>query len=278
MLHALHGNFGTPADWEAALPPGFPARRWNLWEIRRQHAETATLAGFADWLNQQATPSSGVGAAQLISSDLSDLSVGSGQFSRSAQSMSAPRILAGYSLGARLALHALTARPDLWQAAMLLAPHPGLPDPGERAARLLHDQTWAARCRQSLWPELLEAWNTQPVLADGPPPSASESWRTEIASAFDGWSLGHQPDLLPALAKIKVPILWITGAKDLKFTALAAQAAAVSPNIQHHILPHCGHRLLQQAAAEIRALILHFLEDLPHPGQSSSSSPSPRPR
>ncbi|MES2708775.1 MAG: alpha/beta fold hydrolase, partial [Verrucomicrobiota bacterium] len=181
----------------------------------------------------------------------------------------APRILLGYSLGARLALHALTtAPPGLWQAAILLAPHPGLPDPAERATRLAHDQTWADRTRLTPWPEVLNAWNAQPVLAGGPSPSASESWRPEIAAAFEGWSLGHQPSLLPALAQTRIPLLWITGARDLKFTALAAQAAALSPHIRHHILPACGHRLLHQAPGEIRTLISRFLQNPPRPDPS----------
>lgn len=256
MIHALHGNFGTPSDWEATLPPDIPAHCWNLWQIRRQHPETATLPGFANWLNQQIKPGTGPASIESIESIPSIESI---------QPAPPPRILAGYSLGARLALHALTARPDLWQAAVLLAPHPGLADPSERAARLTHDQTWATRTRQAPWPDLLEAWNAQPVLAGGPPPSAPESWRSEIAAAFENWSLGHQPDLLPALAQTKIPVLWITGALDPKFTRLAAQAAAAAPNIQHHILPHSGHRLLQQAPREIHALILHFLQNLPQP-------------
>jgi hypothetical protein len=53
MIHALHGNFGLPTDWDAALPPAVPARAWHLWEIRRHHPEARTLTGFATWFNDQ---------------------------------------------------------------------------------------------------------------------------------------------------------------------------------------------------------------------------------
>lgn len=254
MLHALHGNFGTPADWEPSLPPELPAKCWNLWQIRRDFPEARTLSGFAHWLNQQAATASASHTA-----------------SNPAPSPPAPIILAGYSLGGRLALATLAAAPPgLWQAAILLAPHPGLSGSVERAARLTHDQTWAERCRHQPWPKLLADWNAQPVLAGDHPPSAPESWRAEIASAFENWSLGHQPDYLPFLRQIRIPILWITGSQDLKFTALAAQADASFssaetasspglPRLTHHILPHCGHRLLQQSPQKIRSLVREFL-------------------
>ncbi|MDB6135737.1 MAG: hypothetical protein JWM59_3980 [Verrucomicrobiales bacterium] len=241
MLHALHGNFGSPADWDAVLSglsTPVPVRCWNLWEIRRRHPEAATLEGFARWLNHQA--------------------------SQEVKTGSDPRILAGYSLGGRLALQALTLRPDLWQAAILLGPHPGLEAPAERYARLRHDQTWADYTRQAPWPELLTDWNTQPVLAGGPAPSAAEEWRSEIAGAFEDWSLGHQAGgLMASLAGNPVPVLWITGEQDVKFTALGAAAACVVPLIRHHILPGCGHRLLQQDPQAVRALVSGFLNSLP---------------
>lgn len=241
MLHALHGNFGSPADWDAVLtgiPAPSPVHCWNLWEIRRRHPEAATLEGFTRWLNRQASQEAG------IRPDF--------------------RILAGYSLGGRLALQALALRPDLWQAAILLAPHPGLEDPAERSARLRHDQSWADRTRQAPWPDLLTRWNAQPVLAGGPAPSAAEEWRPEIAGAFEDWSLGHQPDsLLAALADHPLPVLWITGERDVKFTALGAAAARVVPQVRHHILPGCGHRLLQQDPQAVRVLVSRFLHSLP---------------
>lgn len=241
MLHALHGNFGSPNDWDAVLSGisiPVPARCWNLWEIRRRYPEAATFEGFARWLNNQG--------------------------GQEAKSGFAPRILAGYSLGGRLALQALTLRPELWQAAILLAPHPGLEDPAERSARLRHDQAWADRTRQAPWPELLTDWNAQPVLAGGPVPSAAEEWRPEIAGAFEDWSLGHQSGGPPAsLADNPVPVLWITGELDVKFTALATAAARVVPLIRHHILPGCGHRLLQQDPQALRALVSRFLNSLP---------------
>ena len=41
-------------------------------------------------------------------------------------------VLLGYSMGGRLALHALLARPTLWQSAIVVSAHPGLAAVEER--------------------------------------------------------------------------------------------------------------------------------------------------
>ncbi|RLB41429.1 MAG: hypothetical protein DRH23_17845, partial [Deltaproteobacteria bacterium] len=45
-----------------------------------------------------------------------------------ASSLQSPRLLCGYSLGARLALGLLVRQPCLFDAALLIGLHPGLPD------------------------------------------------------------------------------------------------------------------------------------------------------
>lgn len=226
MIHALHGNFGQPSDWLAALPPTLPAHSWPLWEIRRHHPEARSLDGFARWFNHQvaALPANG------------------------------PRLLAGYSLGGRLALHILKNQPQLWQGALLLSTHPGLASPAQRSARRTHDAAWSQRCLTLPWPDLLAAWNAQPVLHSSapPPPPPPETWRPEIASAFLDWSLGAQADLIPDWPCLAPPIALLSGAADAKFTALAQSLVSDLPRATLLTLPHCGHRLLTEAPREIQ--------------------------
>ncbi len=227
MIHALHGNFGLPSDWDAALPPGVPAKAWHLWEIRQHHPETHTLTGFASWFNDQIE----------------------------ALPPEPHRLLAGYSLGGRLALHVLADRPALWHRALLLSTHPGLGTLTERTARLTHDLAWQARCLHGPWPEVSAAWNAQPVLrGTSPPPGLLplEPWRQEIAGAFDGWSLGHQENLLPALALLPCTGRWLAGANDHKFSHLARVATAQLPGFNLLIVPQAGHRLTAEKADIIK--------------------------
>ena len=234
MIHALHGNFGLPTDWTAALPAHLPATTYHLWQIRRHHSETHTLTGFAKWLNPQIA----------------------------ALPPDPHRLLIGYSLGGRLALHLIADRPDLWPRALLLSTHPGLTSNVNRTARLVHDAAWKTRCLTTPLPALLDAWHAQPVLSSNipsTPPDPLAPWLPEIADAFTGWSLGLQADHLPLLAPLPTTGLWLTGANDLKFNALAEQATRTLPHFTHQTIPHSGHRLLTDQPLAVSSAILQLL-------------------
>lgn len=231
MIHALHGNAGMPDDLSQILRSlEFPYHAWHLWRFLDEHPEAHSLYGFAD-------------AFQASVERRGD----------------SPRILFGYSLGARLALHALTRFPDKWDAAILISAHPGLPSEQERADRLIQDQTWAVRFLRDPWQQVMQAWNAQPVLAGETVPPYDqllvETWRREVALAFDPWSLGRQDDLRPLLPAVQTPVLWLTGCRDEKFTALAATACGLLPKGQHVKIKDAGHRVhLDQPAAVVHAV------------------------
>jgi len=159
------------------------------------------------------------------------------------------RVLVGYSMGGRLALHALLADPTPWQAAVIVSAHPGLEDEGERAGRRAADADWASRALMGDWASFLHDWEMQPVLAgaviDDTTGRASRlsQRRREIARSFVDWSLGAQQPLWQRLAEIHIPVLWITGADDGKFTALARRAVALMPNAEHLVIDGAGHRV-----------------------------------
>jgi 2-succinyl-6-hydroxy-2,4-cyclohexadiene-1-carboxylate synthase len=233
MIHALHGNFGLPSDWDAALPPSVPAKAWHLWEIRRHHPEARTLTGFATWFNNQ---------IETLPPDPC-------------------RILAGYSLGGRLAFHVLLDRPALWHRALIISAHPGLTTEAERTARRALDATWKDRCRNCPWPEVLAAWNAQPILQSPQGPAsnlASDDWAKDIAEAFDGWSLGQQQYLVPTLASLPCSGLWMVGTKDAKFTDLAKSTMPSLAGFKLRLNAGGGHRFLPLHAA----LVLATLEEL----------------
>lgn len=164
--------------------------------------------------------------------------------------------LVGYSLGGRLALQAAAAAPQKFRRVVVLSAHPGLTTQHERLERLEQDKLWSERAAHLPWAEFLQQWDAQDVLGSGTSNRlALERYRAPISQAFRFWSLGHQDDLRPALALVSCPLHWITGAKDQKFTALAARAGCG----RHHVIPGAGHRLLApdlapQVAALLRSL------------------------
>ena len=88
---------------------------------------------------------------------------------------------------------------------------------------------------------------------------ALEPKRERIAAAFDRWSLGRQEDLLPGLAEVTIPVLWINGALDEKFSRIGAAACEVLPGGEHAVVEGCGHRVPWEAPGEFSKLIMQFL-------------------
>ena len=225
---ALHGNLGTTADWDL---PGCPdIHPIDLWD----HVDL----DFHDFAAALAVP----------------LAAG----------LEKP-ILAGYSLGGRLALHALAAFPDRWCGAVIVSAHPGLCCVEDRLARRTSDAIWAERARTMEWGAFLDQWNAQPLFGKAPPTlrtrqSALEARREAIAKAFETWSLGRQEDLRSRLGRFAGPVLWITGENDARFTRLGVEMAAVFPDFRHVVVPGAGHRVLEDGAEVVGREVVALVE------------------
>jgi 2-succinyl-6-hydroxy-2,4-cyclohexadiene-1-carboxylate synthase len=241
----LHGSVGSAADWRSLgaelATAGIGSRAVDLW--RFLECEPMPPAVFAQALNAEAL----------------------GEAPRGRH-----RVLLGYSLGGRLALHALLGQPHPWQAAIIISAHPGLEDGNERATRLAADAIWAARAFRDDWQLFLDDWNAQPLLAGAPirEPAASRNLslrRREIARSFVDWSLGNQQPLWSALSAITIPTLWIAGEADTKYRALAERAATLVPGASLAIAPSAGHRVPWDAGPWLAAQIRDFLLASHHP-------------
>lgn len=230
MIYALHGFLGRPEDWEGVFGAG-QARCPDLFvldEIKN---------GLWGW---------------------------SERFNAAVQRESCtPRILCGYSLGGRLALHALLAAPDLWDAAIILSAHPGLACSSERLERCASDKIWAARFRNEPWEGVLAAWDSQKIFTHDPPNKSRLEVafdREALAAVFEHWSLGLQDDLRPSLAALDLPILFVTGALDAAYSSLGASLRLRSKTSRCLSLPLAGHRLLCNNA--LNKPIAPFIEEI----------------
>ena len=237
VIWALHGNVGAPEDWDflvGTCPEEIPLRNIPLWP---------SLSG--------ATPSLGQWGAQ---------------FAAEVRVSEDPRpILLGYSLGGRLALEALCADETLWAGAMFVSTHPGILSVEERRDRLASDRHWGEAARTLPWQDFLNRWNAQGVLAGSPPSphqSRLEPWREQIATAFDIWSLGRQTPLEERILQRAVPIMWITGELDHRFSSRAADMVRCIPSASHAVFPKTGHRILQEQPALLSKAVHAFVQDL----------------
>lgn len=170
-------------------------------------------------------------------------------------------ILMGYSLGGRLALHALLAHPSRWTGAILISTHPGLSDPKRREERLQRDQIWADRFLSEPWDHLMKEWNSQPVLASSKPLERKEKnyCRKTLAQMLTTWSLGSQEDLQKPLSELPVPILWVTGEED---------HFSMQPKLSHPLSSICsigssGHRVPWDAPKPFKTCVASWVQTLP---------------
>lgn len=165
-----------------------------------------------------------------------------------AEKLPAPRILAGYSLGGRLALHALCRKPQLWTRAFILSANPGLNDPFVKQQRLREDLKWADRFLNNPWNELMKDWNSRGALKSSPPLVLQESnyCRNRLAAELDFWSLGRQEDLKPQIEILDIPITWIVGGLDQAFLDIALTLKFKHQESRTVIVPDAGHRLLHE--------------------------------
>ena len=161
----------------------------------------------------------------------------------------------GYSLGARVAL-ALLATGRVPRA-ILISVNPGLPDE-EKIARRDTDAAWARRFRTQPLPDVLDAWEAQPLFATQARVSASllEARRArrlmhdpeQLARSLETMGLAEMPDYRSAITEDNCEL--VVGADDAKYVALAKVLPAPMA-----VIPASGHDpLLEQPAALARVL------------------------
>ncbi len=225
-LVALHGFLGRASDWDA-LGPLFPDATMaavDLWAM-------LASPGAADWAS--------VGRA--LDGALAEATGGDA---------AGPVFVIGYSFGARLALSSrlLAAPGSPVRGCCFVSCNPGYEedDDGARATRRASDETWARRILEWPEPEIWRAWDAQPVFQGSGPPLPRlglPAPRAVLATALRRFSLGAQPDFRPRLHAWPSPVLWITGALDTKFTALARELASGGVPATYMTCDGAGHRV-----------------------------------
>ena len=208
---ALHGFLGLPSDWSLVEADGgsfgSAVQAVDLWR--------SPVGSFDDWVTQflASLPASG-------------------------------NVLVGYSLGGRLAMHAVLRAPSRFRAVVFVSANPGLASGAERASRLVADRVWAGRFAREEWPSLMQAWGDQAVFRRSTPGLVLERReedfsREKLSLAMERWSLGAQEDLRRGLLGLSVPSLYVTGEEDTKFTTLIREMGVR----RHVVIPGAGHRV-----------------------------------
>lgn len=171
-----------------------------------------------------------------------------------------PVILVGYSLGARIAMYGLAKQ--RWQDINIVGViseggNFGFQDDKQRQRRFASDEQWAKRFSLELIVEVLNDWYQQPIFSglNHEQRQSLVEFRSDnlgvcIAEMLIATSLGKQPYLLDDLMQQSVPIHYICGAEDAKFSLLAQNSGL--PYTQVANAGHNVHR--EQPSAFVTCL------------------------
>lgn len=174
-------------------------------------------------------------------------------------------VVAGYSLGARLALGALVRHPTRVSAALLIGGHPGLVSSVARAQRRQQDAERAAELRDHGVASFVDGWERSPLFASqlGLPSALRAHQRSQrlahdaegLARSLEVLGLGAMPPYGESLGRVPQPVRLLVGELDEKFSALAVGSLAALPNGALDRVPGVGHNvLLERPEAVARAL------------------------
>jgi len=241
VLHCLHGTFQDPGVW-AGLADRLAPQVSVPVRVVTERVEPPAQGGLEGWADAF--------CRQVAVADEAATPGG--------------RVLLGYSLGGRLAMHALLACPGAWGAAVLIAAHPGEADEEKRAAVQARDAAWADRCRSGeAMGRLLAEWDALPVFGGHPnrAPRMTETVdRERCARGFEAFSRAGQADLRPALAAASLPpVLYVTGRDDPRYPALGDELAEIVSELGHESLEGAGHRVPWDRPDEFAKQVGRFL-------------------
>jgi dihydroxynaphthoic acid synthetase/2-succinyl-6-hydroxy-2,4-cyclohexadiene-1-carboxylate synthase len=177
----------------------------------------------------------------------------------------------GYSLGGRIALGLAALRPERVRSAVLIGASAGLADPAERAARVRADEALAASLERDGVEPFTDHWLALPLFASqarlGPEFLArarAQRLRNRshgLAASLRGIGTGAQPPLHDRLAHSRVPLLFVAGAEDAKFAALARALAERAPRGQCAVVANAGHAVHLEALHPLVSLVRQFTGD-----------------
>lgn len=177
-----------------------------------------------------------------------------------------PGVLVGYSMGARMCLHAALSDNTRVKGLVLISGTAGIEDPHERDLRVMSDTGLAERVERDGVAMFLDHWLSLPMFASLQDNSHDKAERLENTAAGLAASLRHagtgtQRPLWNRLGELTMPVLVIAGSLDIKFTALARRMHASIPDSTLAILP-TGHSVPLEAPADCAATIDSWLQSI----------------
>ena len=170
----------------------------------------------------------------------------------------------GYSLGARVVLHALVNQPHAVQRVIAVSGTAGFDNESERHDRVVADELLAQRLETIGIEAFVDEWLALPLFADVP--LAANQRRERLANTAQGLATslrrcgkGTQTPLWNDLAQNTTPLLAIAGSLDAKYVAHARRLATTAPHATLRIIPDAGHAAHLVAPQLVADEIIHWI-------------------
>jgi 2-succinyl-6-hydroxy-2,4-cyclohexadiene-1-carboxylate synthase len=158
-------------------------------------------------------------------------------------------VLAGYSMGGRVALHIALAAPERIVRLVLISTTAGIENPDERAQRRDADHSLADEVEHGTIADFVDRWRAQPMFAEDPPEvgalaraDQSRNRPDSVAAVLRGIGTGEMPPLWERLGELTMPVTVLVGERDIKYRALGKRMASLLPNAGLHVVSG-GHAL-----------------------------------
>jgi 2-succinyl-6-hydroxy-2,4-cyclohexadiene-1-carboxylate synthase len=178
-------------------------------------------------------------------------------------------VLAGYSLGGRLALRAALREPDRYSGLVTVGATAGIEDSEARSSRRDADERLAAWMEGASIEDVVAVWERQPLFAD-----QSDT----LVEAQRAGRLSHDPRDLAALLRtagqgvlepvwhellgLDLPVLAVAGDRDERYSEAARRIAEASSRGRPAIVPEAGHAPQLQRPSAVARLLIELLDEL----------------
>jgi 2-succinyl-6-hydroxy-2,4-cyclohexadiene-1-carboxylate synthase len=172
----------------------------------------------------------------------------------------------GYSMGARLCLHAALQHPKQVKALVLISGTAGIEDPEQRLQRRTSDETLADHIEQVGTEVFITEWLSRPMFSNlnSTPLDIHDRNRntaTSLATSLRLAGTGAQQSLWGSLHLLDAPVLLIAGEQDEAFCNNAKRMKElIGENATVAIVNNSGHSVHLEQLEDCAKIIMNWLD------------------
>jgi 2-succinyl-6-hydroxy-2,4-cyclohexadiene-1-carboxylate synthase len=176
-------------------------------------------------------------------------------------------VIAGYSLGGRLALNAALRDPGRYRALVTVGASAGIDSAAIRSARREADEKFAAWMETAPIEDIVGIWERQPLFADqsdalveAQRPGRLAQDPRALASLLRTAGQGKLQPAWLLLDRLDLPVLALAGALDDRYAEAARRLASQAPRARATLVENAGHAAHLQRPDEVADLLVEFLD------------------